>query len=87
MKLERKKVLFTGGGSGIALGLARRHAEANKVVIAGRDEAKLERAPLAEPRAAREQRRPLSPLPTRLYRRRDEQPAEGEHDGNEIPTE
>ena len=39
MKLERKKILFTGGGSGIALELARRHAEANKVVMAGRDEA------------------------------------------------
>jgi short-subunit dehydrogenase involved in D-alanine esterification of teichoic acids len=45
LKLEPKKILFTGGGSGIALELARRHAEANKVVIAGRDEAKLERAP------------------------------------------
>jgi hypothetical protein len=30
---------------------------------------------------------PLPQLPTDLYRRRDEQPAEGEHDGNGIPTE
>jgi short-subunit dehydrogenase involved in D-alanine esterification of teichoic acids len=29
LKLERKKILFTGGGSGIALELARRHAGAN----------------------------------------------------------
>lgn len=28
-----------------------------------------------------------STLPTDLYRRRDEQPAEGEQDGNGIPTE
>ena len=39
MNLEPKTILFTGGGSGIALQLARRHAEANKVVSAGRDEA------------------------------------------------
>jgi short-subunit dehydrogenase involved in D-alanine esterification of teichoic acids len=30
LKLERKKILFTGGGSGIALELARRHAEVNR---------------------------------------------------------
>jgi hypothetical protein len=33
--------------------------------------------PARRPRAPREQRRPLSQLPTDLYRRRDEQPAEG----------
>jgi short-subunit dehydrogenase involved in D-alanine esterification of teichoic acids len=45
----RLKILITGGGSGIALELARRYAEANKVVIAGRDEAKLERAAAEAP--------------------------------------
>lgn len=44
MNLNGKKILITGGGSGIGLELARRLAGANEVVIAGRDEAKLERA-------------------------------------------
>jgi uncharacterized oxidoreductase len=44
MKLAGKRILITGGGSGIGLELARRLADANRVVIAGRDEAKLEQA-------------------------------------------
>lgn len=44
MKLEGRKILITGGGSGIGLELARRLADANQVVIAGRGEAKLEDA-------------------------------------------
>jgi uncharacterized oxidoreductase len=44
MKLDSKKILITGGGSGIGLELARRLSDSNDVVIAGRDEAKLERA-------------------------------------------
>jgi uncharacterized oxidoreductase len=49
MKLEGKKILITGGGSGIGLELARRLADANHVIIAGRDEAKLERAHASTP--------------------------------------
>jgi uncharacterized oxidoreductase len=44
MNLQDRKILITGGGSGIGLELGRRLAERNRVVIGGRDEAKLERA-------------------------------------------
>jgi uncharacterized oxidoreductase len=50
MKLEGKRILITGGGSGMGLELARRLAGANEVVIAGRDETKLERAHAETPR-------------------------------------
>ena len=86
MKLERKKILITGGGSGIALELARRQAEANKVVIAGRDEAKLERAPRGGPELLVNNAGLFRSYPLTSNRRRDERPAEGEHDGNGIPT-
>ena len=52
MNLTGKRIMITGGGSGIGLELARRLADTNDVVIAGRDEAKLERA-RAETRALR----------------------------------
>ena len=44
MELEGRRILISGGGSGIGLELATRLAETNEVVIGGRDEAKLERA-------------------------------------------
>jgi uncharacterized oxidoreductase len=49
MNLEGKTILITGGGSGIGLELARLLAVANKVVIGGRDEAKLDRARVETP--------------------------------------
>jgi uncharacterized oxidoreductase len=49
MRLEERRILITGGGSGIGLELARRLAGSNHVVIAGRDEAKLERAQARTP--------------------------------------
>ena len=44
MKLQGKTILITGGSSGIGLALARRLADENQVVSAGRDEARLARA-------------------------------------------
>lgn len=44
MRLDQRKILITGGGSGIGLELAKALAHANDVVIAGRDVGNLERA-------------------------------------------
>ena len=50
MELVDKKILITGGGSGIGLELARRLVDANDVVIAGRTISKLEMARAANPK-------------------------------------
>ena len=50
MRLVDRRVLITGGGSGIGLALARALAAENGVVIAGRDEGKLEDARAGVPR-------------------------------------
>ena len=44
MKLESRRILITGGGSGVGLELARQLADANDVVIAGRTTTKLDAA-------------------------------------------
>src|SRR5262245_35681733 len=49
MRLTERRVLVTGGASGIGLALARSLATENRVVVASRDEAKLEGARAAVP--------------------------------------
>ena len=44
MKLQNRRILITGGGSGIGLELARHLADVNDVVIAGRNISKLDAA-------------------------------------------
>ena len=50
MRLTDRRILITGGGSGIGLALVRALAPENRVVIAGRDEARLEEARASTPR-------------------------------------
>jgi uncharacterized oxidoreductase len=50
MRLTDRRILITGGGSGIGLGLGRALASENMVVIAGRDEGKLEEVRAGNPR-------------------------------------
>jgi NAD(P)-dependent dehydrogenase (short-subunit alcohol dehydrogenase family) len=47
VKPDGKRILITGGGSGIGLELARRLSDTNQVVIAGRDEGKVPPAAVA----------------------------------------
>jgi short-subunit dehydrogenase involved in D-alanine esterification of teichoic acids len=49
MRLNKKRILVTGGGSGIGLEIARRLANTNDVVIAGRSMSKLHTAQSANP--------------------------------------
>ncbi len=49
MNLKSRKILITGGSSGIGLALGRGLADDNRVVVAGRNPAKLERAAAANP--------------------------------------
>jgi short-subunit dehydrogenase involved in D-alanine esterification of teichoic acids len=57
MKLSGRRILVTGGGSGIGLELARRLAKDNEVVITGRDEERLTRAQADVPRSPGQERR------------------------------
>jgi short-subunit dehydrogenase involved in D-alanine esterification of teichoic acids len=50
MRLAERRILVTGGSSGIGFALAKALAPENTVVIAGRDERKLEAARASTPR-------------------------------------
>lgn len=50
MRLTERRVLITGGGSGIGLAIARILEPGNRVVIAGRDAGRLEAARATDPR-------------------------------------